>query len=169
MDLAEFDASILYNLFSPDLSEYIDINLKDHCWVIKGTENPDHQYKISSSILELPAREVNQCMQAKFIRWHDCNSIRVIDMSQTQKLEIIFELPDKPEIRKSGQGIQQKNMRSDIHERVKHIASSYMPFVEKTHYLSKETFDDQDDEGAAEAVTIKSTVGGNFFNYPFPL
>ena len=62
VDLAEFDASIMYNLFSPDLSEYVDINLKNRCWVIRNTEIPDNQYKISRSILELPAREVNQCM-----------------------------------------------------------------------------------------------------------
>ena len=42
VDLAEFDASILYNLFSPDLSEYVDINLKDRCWVIRSSETPDH-------------------------------------------------------------------------------------------------------------------------------
>lgn len=109
-------------------------------------------------------------MQAKFIRWHDNNSIRVIDMSQTQKLEIILELPDEPEVRKAGQGIQQdKNHSSHIHESVKHLASSYIPFVDRRHYISKENFDDDDEDGAHEAYTNKSTVGGNFFNYPFPL
>jgi hypothetical protein len=44
-----------------------------------------------------------------------------------------------------------------------------MPFVTRDNYLSKETVDDDDDEDVHAAFTNKSTEGGNFFNYPFPL
>ena len=41
MALAEYDASILYSLFSPTLKEFIDINLKQQSWVVKSTLHPD--------------------------------------------------------------------------------------------------------------------------------
>jgi hypothetical protein len=97
--LAEFDATILYGLFSPDLKEFIDINLKDECWVIKNTDDPDIQYKITNSVLELPNREVYQCLQAKFVKWFDKNSIKVINMSHEEKFEVILRLPMNPEER----------------------------------------------------------------------
>jgi hypothetical protein len=51
---------------------------------------------------------------------------------------------------------------------VKHLASSYIPFVTKDLYESKED-PYEDEDGLNEAYTNKSTMGGNFFNYPLPL
>ena len=100
MNLAEYDATILYNLFSPDLREFVDINLKEQSWIVRQTCNPDGPtYKIPNSILPLPTQENYQCMLAKFIAWYDKNHIRAIDARNKEKIEIIFKLPGQPESR----------------------------------------------------------------------
>ena len=103
MALAEYDASILYSLFSPTLKEFIDINLKDQSWVVKNTLHPDKPaFKIPNSILPLPNQENYQSMLAKFIAWYDKDCIRATDARNKEDIEIIFKLPGKPGSRVQG-------------------------------------------------------------------
>ena len=58
----------------------------------------------------------------------------------------------------------------DMNLGIKELASSAVPFLETDGYFREENqsreVDDEDD--AVEAVTNKSTPGGNYFRYPYP-
>ena len=93
-------------------------------------------------------------MLAKFIAWYDKDCIRATDARNKEDIEIIFKLPGKPESRVLG-------------GKIEIVSSSAIPYCDSKDYLSVINYEDSDDD-AHEAVTVQSTKGGNFHNYPFP-
>ena len=100
LNLAEYDAFILYSLFSPNLQEFIDVDQSknNQAFVIKNTFNGRINHRIARTWLPVSKREDQQSLQAKFITWEDNDRLRILDINQNPRIEEVIKLPFADEL-----------------------------------------------------------------------
>ena len=139
--LAEYDATVLYSLFSPSMKKMIDVDPFTKTFVVREVGSQKPIYTIPRDYLKTYNDNFTS-QQVKFISWHGERSLRLIDINSEPKLDVIIEID-------SAQNLKNKEPI------IKEVASCVTPFLtheEINKYLNQRDIM-EDEDGKPEYIT----------------
>ena len=115
--LAEYDATVLYSLFSPSMKKMIDVDPSTKTFVVREVGSQKPSFVIPRDYLKTYDDNLTS-QQVKFISWYDENSLRLIDINSEPKMEVIIDI-------KPNQDVEDQANLTNFEE----LASCVTPFL----------------------------------------